>query len=323
MTLETNAFTTYLAKGNREDLTDVIYRISPTDTPFLSGVDKETASATYHEWQTQALATASSTNAQIEGDAATADAATATVRLGNYTQIARKIPRVTGTQQAVDHAGRGSEMAYQEMLKGLELKTDIESSLLASTTGSTSGSSSGIRRVGPVNAWISSNTVIAATGTTTGEDPSPIDGTDIRTDAAPLRAFTEADLKSALQKCWTNGGKPDTIMVGGFNKQQFSMFTGRASPTEDTRAKKITASVDAYESDFGTLRVVANRFMRARDVLILQMDMWAIAYLKGRRMVSEELGKTGDTQWRQIIAEYTLEARNEKASGAVYDVTTS
>ena len=123
MTLETNAFTTYLAKGNREDLTDVIYRISPTDTPFLSGIDKETASATYHEWQTQALATASSSNAQIEGDAATADAATATVRLGNYTQIARKIPRVTGTQQAVDHAGRGSEMAYQEMLKGLELKT--------------------------------------------------------------------------------------------------------------------------------------------------------------------------------------------------------
>ena len=230
MTLQTNAFTTYLAKGNREDLTDVIYRISPTDTPFLSGVDKENAKATYHEWQTQALATASSSNAQIEGDLATADAATASVRLGNYTQISRKIPSVTGTQQAVDHAGRGSEMAYQEMLKGLELKRDIESSLLASTTGSTTGASSGIRRAGPYNAWVATNTTVATAGTT-GIDPSPIDGTTIRTDGTQV-AFTEPMLKTVLQSCWTQGGKPDTIMVGGFNKQQFSLFNGRASPIE-------------------------------------------------------------------------------------------
>ena len=320
MALETNAFTTYLAKGNREDLTDVIYRISPTDTPFLSGIDKENATATYHEWQTQALAAVSSTNAQIEGDAATADAATATVRLGNYTQIARKIPRVTGTQQAVDHAGRGSEMAYQEMLKGLELKRDIETSLLASTTGSTSGSSSGIRRIGGYNAWITTNSTFQSTGAdATG------DGTNFRDDAgaAQLVAFTEPMLKSVLQQCWTAGGKPDTIMAGGFNKQQFSLFNGRASPIEDAKSKKITAAVDAYESDFGTLKVVPNRFSRTRDVLVIQMDMWAIAYLNGRRMVSEELGKTGDTQWRQIIAEYTLEARNEASSGGIYDLTSS
>ena len=119
----------------------------------------------------------------------------------------------------------------------------------------------------------------------------------------------------------TNGGC--VIMTGGFNKQVFSTFTGRATPTEDTKAKKIVAAVDAYESDFGTLRIAPNRFMRPRDVLTLQMDMWAVAYLNGRRFVSFPLAKTGDSDWKEILSEYTLVARNEKASGGVFDNTTS
>jgi hypothetical protein len=110
-------------------------------------------------------------------------------------------------------------------------------------------------------------------------------------------------------------------MVGGFNKQVFSTFTGRATPTEDTKGKKIVATVDAYESDFGTVKVVANRFMRARDALVLQMDMWAIAYL--RKFVKHDLAKTGDSDRFQILSEYTLVSRNEKASGGVFDLTTS
>jgi hypothetical protein len=138
-----------------------------------------------------------------------------------------------------------------------------------------------------------------------------------------LRAFTESQLKSVLQAIWNSGGKRDIIMVGGFNKQVFSTFTGRATPTEDTKAKKIVAAVDAYESDFGRLKIVPNRFQRARDVLILQMDMWAVAYLNGRRMVSIPLAKTGDSDRRQMLSEYALVSRNEKASGGVFDLTTS
>src|SRR5689334_12679563 len=149
MALPTNAFATFEALGNREDLADVIYRIDPTETPFMSGIDKAKATATNHEWQTQALATAISSNAQLEGDDATSDAATATIRMGNRCQIARKVPQVTGTQQAVDHAGRGNEMAYQEMLKGLELKRDMEGSLIASTTAKATGSDTAARRLGP------------------------------------------------------------------------------------------------------------------------------------------------------------------------------
>ncbi|GCC46012.1 hypothetical protein chiPu_0030035, partial [Chiloscyllium punctatum] len=133
MALPTNTVTTYQAIGNREDLSDMIYRIDPTDTPFMSGVDKEKASAVNHEWQTQALAPASNANAQLEGDDPTANALVPTVRLGNLCQISYKMAQVSGTQQAVDHAGRDNELAYQEMLRGLELKRDIETILVGSS----------------------------------------------------------------------------------------------------------------------------------------------------------------------------------------------
>src|SRR5690348_2875509 len=256
MALPTNTLATYEAIDNREDLTDVIYRIDPTDTPFLSGIEKARATAIKHEWQVQSLATALSTNAQLEGDYITADATTVTVRRSNIAQISRKVPQVSGSQQAVDHAGRGNEMAYQEMLKGLELKRDMEGSLIKSTNGSTAGSDTSVRRLGAVLNWIKSNTNVS-TGATTGVDPSAADGTNQRTDGTQ-RAFTEAQLKTVLQSIWTAGGKPDTIMTGAFNKQVFSTFTGRSSPIEEARSKKITASVDAYESDFGVLKVIPN-----------------------------------------------------------------
>jgi len=240
------------------------------------------------------------------------------VRLGNVCQISRKVPFVSGTQQAVEHAGRDNEMAYQEMLKGLELKRDMEMSLAGTNKAKATGGSSVARATASVLSWIKSNTAKGAGGA----DPAAADGTGSRTDGTQ-RVFTEQSLKTVLQSIWTNGGKPDTIMTGGFNKQVFSTFTGRASPIEDTKRKKITASVDAYESDFGTLRVVANRFSRPRDVLVLQTDLWAVAYLNGRKMVSVPLAKTGDSERKEILSEFALEARNEKASGGVFDLTTA
>jgi hypothetical protein len=318
MALPTNTFATYEAIGNREDLSDVIYRIDPTDTPAMSGFEREKATAVNHEWQTQALAAVDTTNAVLEGDDATTDAATPTVRLGNMCQISDKVARVTGTQRAVEHAGRDDELEYQEMLKGLELKRDMESILVGTNQAKVTGNDSTARKTATVLSWIKTNTSKGASGT----DPSAADGTGTRTDGTQ-RAFTEAQLKTVLQSVWSSGGKPDTIMVGGFNKQVFSTFTGRATPTEDTKAKKIVAAVDAYESDFGRLKIVPNRFQRARDVLVLQMDMWAVAYLNGRRMVSIPLAKTGDSDRRQMLSEYALVSRNEKASGGVFDLTTS
>jgi hypothetical protein len=247
-----------------------------------------------------------------------ADATTSTVRLGNVCQISRKTPRVTGTQRAVEHAGRDDEMAYQEMLKGLELKRDMEAILCGTNQAKAAGNDSTARTTASVLSWIKTNTSKGSGGA----DPAAALGANIRTDGTQ-RIFTEANLKTVLQSVWNAGGKPDIVMTGGFNKQVFSTFTGRSSPIEDAKAKKITAAVDAYESDFGTLRLAPNRFMRPRDVLALQMDMWAVAYLNGRRFVSFPLAKTGDSDWKEILSEYALVARNEKASGGVFDNTTS
>ncbi len=319
MTVPSGTFQTYSAVGNREDLSDMIYRIDPTETPFTTGIDKTKASAVLHEWQTQALAAAITNNILIEGDDAAGTTVTATTRISNYTMISGKVPIVAGTQQAVDHAGRDDEMAYQEMLKGLELKRDIETYIVGTNAARSAGNATTGRAAATVLSWIKTNT---SKNSTTG-DPAAADGTGSRTDAATTRAFTEALMKGVLQNQWTQGGKPDTVMVGAFNKQQFSTFTGRASPIEETKAKKITASVDAYESDFGVLKVVANRFQRARDVFTFQMDLWALAYLNGRKMLSYPLAKTGDSVKKQILSEYTLESRNEKAQGIIADCTSA
>jgi len=320
MTLATSAFTSYSAVGNREDLTDVIYRIDPTDTPFYSGIQRGRAKAVNHEWQTQALAAAAA-NAQLEGDDSyAADAATATVRLGNICQIARKTPRVTGTQRVVDHAGRDDEMAYQEMLKGLELKRDVEFAMVNTPQAKVTGASTTARKLANVMAWITTNT---DKGGGTAADPTAADGTSARVDSATLRAFTEAQVKNVIKKCFDNGGKPSTVMLNSFNKQQFSTFTGRGTPMQDQGDKKLTAVVDVYESDFGRFKVVPNRFMRQRDAFVLQMDMWSFAPLPGRSFISYNLAKTGDSDAKTVLTEWTLEARNEKASGGIFDLTTS
>jgi hypothetical protein len=318
MSLPTNTFTAYVGIGNREDLSDEIYRIDPTDTPFISGVDREKASAVSHEWQTQALAAVDTANAQLEGDDAVTVAATATVRLKNYCQISSKVGRVSGTQQAVEHAGRDDELEYQEMLKGMELKRDMEAIVLTNQPSNV-GAAATARQLGSIDAWIATNDDF---NTSDGTSPtaSGTDGGDARGDGTQ-RAFTEAQLKNVFQLCWTAGGKPNVVMTGGFNKQVMSTFTGRATPTEDAKSKKIVAAVDAYESDFGTVRVVANRFQRTRDVHVLEMDKWAIAYL--RKFVKIPLARTGDSERFQMLSEYTLVARNEKASGGVYDLTTT
>jgi len=320
MSLPTNALATYEAVGNREDLSNIIYRIDPTDTPFMSGIARETATAVNHEWQTQALAAASTANYQLEGDDIVADAATATVRLGNICQISRKSAQVSGTQQAVIHAGRGNELDYQVMLKGLELKRDMESTLVGTNQAKATGSDAVVRKTASILSWIKTNTSKGSAGG--AADPSAADGTGTRTDGTQI-AFTEARLKTVLSAIWTSGGKPDIIYTGAFNKQVFSTFTGRSSPIEQASSKKIVASVDAYESDFGKLKVMANRFQRTRDVLVLETEKWAMATMKGRAMLSIPLARTGDSERRAVVSEYALVSRNEKASGGVFDNTTS
>ena len=268
MAQATNTFDTYDAVGIREDLQDVIYSISPTETPFMSSAAREQVKNTFHEWQTDSLAAAVTNNAVIEGDEATLDASTATSRIGNYTQIMDKTVVITGTQEAVDKAGRASELAYQIAKKSKELKRDIESTLLTNQVRA-AGSSSAARTFASIGAWIATNDNFAGDGSS----PTASDGTDARNDGTQ-RALTEDMLKNVIKGTWNAGGNPSIIMVGPFNKQKISGFTGGNTRFDASEDKTLYTSIDVYSSDFGDLEVVPNRFSRDRDALVLDMDYW-------------------------------------------------
>ena len=313
MAQPTNTFDTYDAVGIREDLQDVIYSISPTDTPFMSSAAREAVRNTLHEWQTDSLAAASTSNAVVEGDDASLDSVDATTRLSNTTQIMDKTVVITGTQEAVDKAGRASELAYQIAKKSKELKRDMEATLLANQA-EVSGNSSTARKFGSINSWIASNDVFAGDGASGGL------GNTARTDGTQA-ALTEANLKTVIKNVWNAGGNPSVIMVGPFNKQKISGFTGGSTRFDASEDKTLYTSIDVYSSDFGDLEVVPNRFSRDRDAHVLDMDYWSIGFLRDFSM--HELSKTGDREKRQMLVEFTLISRNEAASGGVYDLTTS
>ena len=312
MATPADTVSTYDAVGNREDLSNIIYDISPTSTPFISGISHGSATATNHEWQTDTIGV-SSNNAVIEGNDATTTASIPSVRLGNYTQISDKVPRVTRTQREIDSAGRGDELDYQIMKSAKLLKNDMETALLANKIKAV-GSESVARELAGVETWLATNVSLGATGTApTG------DGTDLLVPGTP-RAFDEAFLKTVLASCWDNGGEPDTIMVGSTIKQAMSGIVnggaaGAAQRVVDGNAATVHTAIDIYVSDFGSLAVVPNRFQVQTSMLVLQMDMWAMASVT--EFMETPLAKLGDSDRVQLISEYTLESRNEAASGIV------
>ena len=314
MALPTNTQTSYDSVGNREDLINKIYMVEQTMTPFCSKIAKVTATATKHEWQTDDLASAVDTNAVLEGDDATTDAAIATTRLHNYTQISDKVARVTGTQESVDHAGRSSEMAYQRAKKMTELKRDIEKSALANKAAAV-GSNSVARVSAGIESWITNDSFGATGASPTG------DGTNTRTDGNQ-RAFTEAMLKTVLASSADAGANPDLVLVGSFNKQAMSAFTGNnITRNVDSSKAELQTSIDIYVSDFGRLEIVYSPFSRSRSALIVDTNLWAMATLPGRAFMSKPLAKTGDSERTQVLTEWTLEARNESGNGIIADLT--
>lgn len=318
MTVPTGTTQTYQAVGRREDLTDVIHDISPTETPFMTAIGKGTATNTFHEWQTDALASASGDNKVIEGDDPANDSITATVRLGNYTQLSDKVVQVSSSQRASNNAGRGDELSYQVMKRGRELKRDMETRLTGNYA-SAAGAAGTARESAGFEAWIQTNDSRGSGGSNTtfsaGIQAAATDGTQ--------RVYTETLLKDVLALCWENGGEPTQIHVGAFNKKQMSSFPGVADAVRDTGSKRATiiGAADVYVGDFATLAIVPNRFSRTRSALVVDPTMWKLCYYQ--RMKTEDLAKTGHSDRKMLSAEFTLESCNEKASGCVADLTTS
>ena len=292
--------------------------ISPTDTPFMSSIGKEKATGVLHEWQTDALAAAVNSNHHIEGDEISFGAVSPTARINNHTQISRKAVVVSGTQDAVNKAGRNNELAYQISKSSKELKRDMEL-VLCNNQSRGAGGAAAARTLAGLASWIQGNTSKAANGANGQVGGADVPGT-LRTDGTQ-RAFTEAQLKDVVKQCWDNGGDPSMIMLGSFNKQKLSGFTGGSTKMTSAEDKRLVNAVDIYESDFGAMTVVPNRFSRSRDCFVLQPDMWAVSFLRDFQLM--DLAKTGDAEKKAMLAEYTLVSKNEKASGAVFDLTTS
>lgn len=303
-------------KGIREDLSDMIYDISPKKTPLMSSIGRGKAKNTLHEWQVDALASPDTTNQKPEGNEAAFAVPTATVRLGNYCQISDKTAMVSGTVDAVDKAGRKSEMARNMARRFTELKRDIESMLFANIAASGADP----RKSAGLPAWLKSNVDFGATGVnpvyTTLPNVARTDGTQ--------RAITKAMLDNVIQLAWSKGGEPDYISVGAFNKTKVSAFVGIADQVYNINSAKpgtIIATADVYVSDFGTLHVHANRFQRSRDAWVLDRAGLSVDYLRGFK--TSVLAKTGDAEKRLINAEYTLKVENEDAHGLIADLLTA
>ena len=314
-------FSTYDAAAIREDLSDLISNISPTDTPFMSNIGSESCQNTYFEWQTDSLASASTSNHQIEGDdlGNTYTAVTATTRLGNYTSISRKEFLLSGTEQAVNKAGRASELGYQAAKKARELKRDCEAILL-DNNAAVAGNDTTARETGGLTAWLKSN---VNSSNTNSVDPVWTSApTGARSDGVQ-RAFTETILKDVVKQCWDNGGEPSILMVGSFNKQAVSAFAGIAAqrfqaPTGPTT---IIGAADVYVSDFGNLSVVPNRFQRARDGFVIDPSRARLRTLRPYEI--NEMARTGDSEKRMMLHEYGLQIDNEAAHGIAADLSTS
>jgi hypothetical protein len=312
-------YQTYTAIGMREDLSDVIYSISPTDVPFMSSIGKTKATAVLHEWQTDSLSAAVLTNYAVEGATASDATMSPTTRIGNRTQIAQKTVKISGTLQAVDKAGRKSEKAYNLAKASSEIKRDMETSLLSNQTAA-NGDSSTARKLGGLQAWLASN----YDGGTSGV--AGASGTTARTDGTN-RTFTEDILKTVIKEVYASGGNPKVLMVNPAHKQLVSAFAGIAAQrfmAPSNTPTTIVSAADVYLSDFGAISIVPNRFMTSTNscgetAFIVDPDMAAVAYL--RPFQTNELAVTGDNESTQLLAEYTLEVRNEAAHGILADLT--
>jgi hypothetical protein len=313
-------YTKYDAIGQREDLSDVIYNISPTDTPIMSSIGKTKATAVNHEWQTDSLAAATTANALVEGADATSATLSPTTRLGNLTQIVGKTVQVSGTLESVDKAGRKSEKAYQLAKASAEIKRDIETIITANQAAVAGNGTNTARKMSSLLSFIKTNTSVGAGTTTAGADPTTI-GVSARVDADTTRTFTEAMLKEVVREVFASGGTPSVLMVSPALKQTVSGFTGLAATRYQAPVSgqaTILAGADIYQSDFGQISIVPNRFMRSRDALVLDPEYAALAYLRPFQTI--ELAKAGDSDKTQILAELTLEVRNEAAHGGVFDL---
>lgn len=317
MAQPTGTFSSYDAAGNREDLVDNIFDVSPVETPLLSAIKKKKATNRIHEWQTDAL-TAAAANAAIEGNDQSGTAPAATTRLNNYTQILTKSVIVSGTQESINSAGRSSEIGYQSGRRMQEMKRDMEFAItdngIATGIGNAkvAGDDTTAREMATMSTYLTSNASLGTNGVVAAGT-----GADVMTTGTD-RDITTTLLDAVLSSCFTNGGDPKMLLVSPANKVAVSAFTtGGATRYVSTDDSKLTTSIDVYVGDFHTLQVTPCRQLLGENAYVIDPEYLALAELRGMEM--KDLAKTGDSIQKQITWEATIEVCNEAAHGIIAD----
>ena len=300
--------------GLAEDFEDIIFDVSPTDTPMLTMAKRKTASARYHQWQTDSLAAATSNEAE-EGADATYGTAAQTTTLGNYCQISTKTVDISRTLDIVKKYGRKSEVAMQLMKRGKELKRDMEFTLCRNQASA----STTARATAGWECMISANLVRSNTAQTTDYSvrgfsaaswTAPEDGSSV--------TFVEADLTSALGLAWDDGGDPSVIMMSKLNKNRFNAFSGIATKYNEVKGATqaiVAGAADIYVSSYGNHSVKLNRYMRDNAVFCIDPEYISVAYLDGIKKTP--MAKTGDSERYLLTVEYCLVADNQDAHASI------
>lgn len=316
MAIATGAHSSYdeAGIGNREDLSDVIWDVSPTKTPLLMMAGKNKATAVTHEWLTDALADAAD-NKHLEGGDMTGVDPDPRARLNNICQIMSKNSVVTGTQEAVDKAGVKSEMAYQMARRIKEMKRDGEFAMIGQSNAKVAGDESTAREMGSFDAYLVTNNQLAA-----GSSAPTGDGTDVSDFAGTDRDLDEDIFAAGLQSIWDNADGNDSLvaLVSSTHKVLISSFTSAATRFVTTDDKKLTASIDVYEGDFHTVKLMPDRYIK--DGLIYIVDSEYVKISELRKMHSFDVAKLGDSMRKQIIWEWTLEVCDERAHCLIGDL---
>lgn len=311
-----NLETTVNMIGQRESLSDVIHRVAPEKTPFISSIGKGSAKARYEEWQTEALAPPDATNAALEGDTyGTPEAPNRTVRIGNYCQIFDKKGGVSRTSEVVDKAGRQSEKKRQRLLKGIEMRRDMEARFIGNYASQNEAGSNPRLSAGAL-AWLQTNTSRGGGGSDGGFNAGIV---SVATNGTQ-RAFTETLVKTVLASAFNEGAEPTIAMMGATAKQQFSSFAGiadiRVSPSG--RQAQIMAGADVYKGDFGDVQIKGHPYGLTRDCLIYDPTMFKVLYLDGYK--TKEIGMNADGDQFLMTAEATLQCSNQRAHAVVADL---
>lgn len=315
MAQPTNTFDTYDSNSIKEDISTVIYNVDPSEVPLLSSIAKTSATNTLHQWQTDTLRSAVSTNKNIEGDATTAEARSAVAKLHNFTQIFKNAVTVSGTDQSVTNIGYGKQMSHEIVKVAKEQKTDIEASIFANLP-SVAGNSTTARQLGGLTSYITSNVTNIGSG---GANPSgSVPGATARTNGTQT-VFNQTKFDACMQSIWEKGGNPDTVYLSAAQMSRALGFVGNNNERATAQNGKVAQLLSIYMTPWGSVTFTPSRHQAARDVFILQTNMLALASL--RPMKNEPLAKNGDNVTRQVLTEATLVVRNEKSLGLIADCT--